>query len=101
MPARDAPVVESRVMRHREMRLRSIAAVLLLGLVGAGCATASPERSASASGDPSARPPSVEVLGNGMTLIVQDHRAADIAAVYLWVNTGVRYETSQTLGHAH
>ena len=43
----------------------------------------------------------VEVLPNGLTLIVQDHRAADIVAVYLWVATGVRYESPDTLGHAH
>jgi zinc protease len=40
-------------------------------------------------------------LPNGLTLIVQEHRAADIVAVHLWVATGVRYETADTLGHAH
>jgi zinc protease len=60
-----------------------------------GCTTVS------AGGASQSRPPTVEVLPNGMTLIVQDHRAADIAAVYLWVATGVRYETPETLGHAH
>jgi predicted Zn-dependent peptidase len=29
------------------------------------------------------------------------HRAADIVAVYLWVATGVRHESPETLGHAH
>ena len=46
------------------------------------------------------RPLAVEVLPNGLTLIIQDHRAADIVAVYLWVATGVRYE-SPTVGYAH
>jgi zinc protease len=49
----------------------------------------------------SAGAPVVEKLPNGLTLIVQEHRAADIVAVHLWVATGVRYETADTLGHAH
>ncbi len=53
------------------------------------------------SGGGHVRPPAVDVLPNGLTLIVQDHRAADIVAVYLWVATGVRYESPETLGHAH
>jgi len=61
----------------------------------AGCATASVD------GQSQSRPPTVEVLPNGLTLIVQEHRASDIAAVYMWVATGVRYETPETLGHAH
>jgi zinc protease len=60
-----------------------------------GCATVSVDEKS-----PSLRP-TVEVLPNGLTLIVQDHRASDIVAVYLWVATGVRYESAQTLGHAH
>jgi zinc protease len=45
--------------------------------------------------------PAVEKLPNGLTLIVQQHRAADIVAVHLWVATGVRYESPDTLGHSH
>ena len=60
-----------------------------------GCATAS------VGGQSPSRPLTVEVLANGLTLIVQDHRASDIVAVYLWVATGVRYESPETLGHAH
>jgi zinc protease len=73
---------------------RLVAATALAGLT-AGCASATP--TASGKG----RPPVVEMLPNGLTLIVQQHRAADIVAVYLWVGTGVRYETPETLGHAH
>lgn len=40
-------------------------------------------------------------MPNGLTLIVQEHRAADIVGVHLWVATGVRYESPETLGHAH
>src|SRR5262249_11452518 len=68
---------------------------LLVALIVAGCATASVD------GQSQSRPPTVEVLPNGLTLIVQEHRASDIAAVYMWVATGVRYETPETLGHAH
>jgi len=73
-----------------------------------GCTTASTTASststnsstavASSEGQPGLR---VEQLPNGLTLVVQDHRAADIVAVYLWVGTGVRYESPTTLGHAH
>jgi zinc protease len=73
---------------------RLVAAAALAGLA-AGCASTTP--TASGKG----RPPVVEMLPNGLTLIVQQHRAADIVAVYLWVGTGVRYETPETLGHAH
>src|SRR5262249_23859527 len=52
----------------------------------------------SSEGSPGLR---VDQLPNGLTLVVQDHRAADIVAVYLWVATGVRYESPTTLGHAH
>src|SRR5262245_66540674 len=52
-------------------------------------------------GGGSSHAPTVEVLPNGLTLIVQEHRAADIVAVHMWVATGVRYETPETLGHAH
>ena len=60
-----------------------------------GCATVSVGEKS-----PSLRP-TVEVLANGLTLIVQEHRASDIVAVYLWVATGVRYESAAMLGHAH
>ena len=33
--------------------------------------------------------------------MVQEHRAADIVAVHLWVATGVRYENPDGLGYAH
>ena len=64
---------------------------------GAGCASTTDSTS---TGKP-VGPPVVEVLPNGLTLVVQGHRAADIVAVHLWVATGVRYETPETLGHAH
>src|SRR5262249_27440283 len=42
-----------------------------------------------------------EVLPNGLRLIIQDHRAADIVAVYLYVGVGVRYERPDQLGYSH
>ena len=42
-----------------------------------------------------------EVLPNGLRLIVQDHRASDIVAIYMIVGTGVRYEKPDQLGFAH
>ena len=77
---------------------RSRAVVVLLAALSlAGCATATQGV------PPAGQPPQpvVETLPNGLTLIVQDHRAADIEAVYLWVGTGVRYEAPDALGYAH
>src|SRR5712671_1033064 len=54
-----------------------------------------------ATASPTAAPPVRETLPNGLTLLIQDHRAADIVAVYLWVGTGVRYEKPDGLGYAH
>ncbi len=42
-----------------------------------------------------------QVLPNGLRLIVQDHRAADIVAIYLWVGVGVRFEKPDELGYSH
>jgi zinc protease len=69
-----------------------------LAVLLAGCATKSASSSAVGS-EPS--PPVVETLPNGLTLVVQDHRAADIVAVHLWVATGVRFEDPKGLGYAH
>ncbi|MBI3107197.1 MAG: insulinase family protein [Candidatus Rokubacteria bacterium] len=81
----------------------ALAAVGLAALV-AGCSAAAPvvrvmPRSAGSEDDlPS---PTREVLPNGLRLIIQDHRAADIVAVYLWVGVGVRYEKPDELGYSH
>jgi predicted Zn-dependent peptidase len=79
-------------------RFWTLAAVATIAGLGAGCASATP---VAPGGGHSRAPVAVEVLPNGLTLIVQDHRAADIVAVHLWVATGVRYESPETLGHAH
>lgn len=71
--------------------------VAVLAFVASGCAAAA--QTAPRAGEPAA--PIVQVLPNGLTLIVQDHHAADIVAAYLWVATGVRYEKPGELGYAH
>jgi zinc protease len=81
---------------------RRAAALGLLVVMLAGCAGS---RSAASSGGDGATadlsPPSRQTLRNGMRLVVQEHRAADIAAIYLFVGTGSRYETPDELGYAH
>ena len=83
-------------MRHARWRGR-VAALAALASLTAGCAGTT----TAASDARAASTPTVEILPNGLNLIVQSHRASDIVAVYLWVATGVRYETAETLGHAH
>ena len=93
-------------------RLGRLAVVAALVGIQASCAAGGPPAAApptggaaattpTASGGRTAEAPAVEKLPNGLTLIVQEHRAADIVAVHLWVATGVRYESPETLGHAH
>jgi hypothetical protein len=77
---------------------RCLALAVALIVLATGCA-AKTNPTASAGSEPP--PPVVEVLPNGLTLVVQEHRAADIVAVHLWVATGVRYENPNGLGYAH
>ncbi len=62
-------------------------------------ATAPPTPAAAGPGE--LAPPIRQVLPNGLRLIMQDHRAADIVAVYLYVGVGVRYERPEQLGSSH
>ena len=113
MDAASRPYARLRRMIGSWRRLGVVAA---LAFSASGCAaagqTASPAQTAAAAqtappAADSAAPagqsagPIVQVLPNGLTLIIQDHRAADIEAVYLWVGTGVRYESPDGLGYAH
>ncbi len=104
------------------MRRVSIA-LIAAALVAAGCASApsTDSRSPAASAPPAGRastpaaagapatpsptgelsPPIRQVLPNGLRLIIQDHRAADVVAVYLYVGVGVRYERPDQLGYSH
>ena len=77
-----------------------LAATMAVG----GCSTlaGTPESAApAASVMPGPARPVRQVLPNGLRLIVQDHRAADVVAVYLYVGVGVRYERPDQLGYSH
>lgn len=74
-------------------------ALLVSACAGSGASTSSSAPGASAEAD--LPPPARQVLRNGLRLIVQDHRASDIVALYLFVGVGVRYETPDQLGYAH
>jgi len=41
------------------------------------------------------------ILPNGVTLIVEEHRASDVVALQLWVKVGARDEAPSELGLAH
>jgi zinc protease len=78
--------------------------VLLALLVAlAGCAAAaSPPRAAAPVPAVRATPAPVrEVLPNGVVLVVQEHRAADVVAVQLWMRVGGRDERPDELGLSH
>ena len=77
--------------------VRCVLAALLL----TGCATASRPGATAGGADGASHRPVTEVLPNGLTLVTQEQRSSDIVAVYLWVGTGVRYETPDGLGYAH
>ena len=72
------------------MIARSVLLAALLAVWLAGCATpagglagAGPDRTATPT-------PTRETLPNGVVLIVQEHRAADVVALQVWVRVGGR-----------
>ena len=73
-------------------------ALLVSACAGSGARSASPAPDAAQAELP---PPARQVLRNGMRFILQDHRASDIVAIYLFVGVGVRYEVPDQLGYAH
>ncbi|PYN31945.1 MAG: hypothetical protein DME01_23075 [Candidatus Rokuibacteriota bacterium] len=85
----------SRAHRGRGGVLLVVVALFL----ASGCAGRSGGAGGAAGGE--LPPPIRQVLPNGLRLIVQDHRAADIVAVYLYVGVGVRYERPDQLGYSH
>jgi len=73
--------------------------VVALVVALSGCSPLGAVRSAS---DPAGlAPPTRQVLPNGLRLIVQDHRAAEVVALYLFAGVGVRDERSDELGFSH
>jgi zinc protease len=84
------------------LSLRRAALWLAAAALIAGCAGSSARGGrASAAAEAELPAPVRSVLRNGMRLIVQDHRAADIVAIYLFVGVGTRHETADQLGYAH
>ena len=84
----------------------AVALALVTAIVlTSGCAGRSRDAGASGStgapGDGELPAPVRQVLPNGLRLIVQEHRASDIVAVYLYVGVGVRYERPDQLGYSH
>jgi zinc protease len=92
-----------------------VGAVVALALA-AGCATpASAPKTTATPPAPAAQPapatppapraaaatPTREVLPNGVVLITQQHRAADVVAVQLWMRVGGRDEQPDELGLSH
>jgi predicted Zn-dependent peptidase len=76
--------------------------MLVLAVVLAGCAGSSPAARPIAGQAGSAAPaPSREVLPNGVVLIHQEHRAADVVALQLWMRIGGRDEAPEELGLTH
>ena len=72
-----------------------IAAVALGCVLLAGCATTT------SSGPGKSSRPTREVLPNGLVLITQEHRAADVVALQMWVRVGGRDESPSELGLSH
>jgi zinc protease len=70
----------------------TVAAVLLVS-----CTTSRTSISAS----PPLTPPSREVLPNGLRLIIQEHRTAEVVSVQLWVGVGGRDEAPSERGFSH
>ncbi|HEU4367200.1 MAG TPA: pitrilysin family protein [Methylomirabilota bacterium] len=73
--------------------------LLVLAVALAGCATQAaappaPARTATPA-------PAREVLPNGVVLIAQEHRAADVVALQLWMRVGGRDERPDELGLSH
>src|SRR6266511_367082 len=81
--------------------LLGVAAVLFLLAGCAGPPSGARPVAVPAASDGELHPPVRETLPNGLRLIVQEHRAADIVALYLWVGVGVRYEKPDELGYSH
>src|SRR5574337_709492 len=90
------------MMGHsRERRVpRRCLSPIVLAVVLSGCAVLGAVHSP-LSDEAGLPPPTRQVLDNGMRLIIQDHRAADVVALYLFVAVGARDEGPGELGFSH
>ncbi len=82
-------------MKRRPMELFAVWTVAAALLVG--CTTS---RTSMLVG-PTLAPPSREVLPNGLRLIIQEHRTAEVVSVQLWVGVGGRDESPSERGFSH
>ena len=87
-------------MRRRGQEVAILVLVALVFLAS-GCAGLTGEARSVAAAGGELPPPVRQVLPNGLRLVVQDHRASDIVALYLWVGVGVRYDKPDELGYSH
>ena len=95
--------------RHHLARLArwpTSAVIVATGLLAASCAGHPSAPGGARDAAAPAEPPGLaapvrERLPNGFKLIVQEHWAADVVAIYLWVAAGVRDEKPDQLGDAH
>jgi zinc protease len=74
------------------MRTRLV--TLAIALIFTGCATVQPTTAPAAG-------PKREILPSGLVLITQEHRAAEVVALQLWVRVGGRDENASELGLSH
>jgi zinc protease len=89
-------------------RLAVMVSTAVVVALAAGCAAAPASPTlASAPASPAPAPraarsaPTREALPNGVVLIMQEHRAADVVAVQLWMRVGGRDEQPDELGLSH
>ena len=80
------------------LRLTRIGLALLVTILCAGCST---KRAAPVTPPAAITNPVRYILPNGIPVIIQEHRASDVAALQLWVRAGARDEASDELGLAH
>src|SRR5690348_14879614 len=79
---------------------RTLTAWLGVAALLAACAT--PRAAAPTASTPTGNSrPTREVLGNGVVLITQEHRAADVVALQMWMRVGGRDEAPDELGLSH
>jgi zinc protease len=78
-------------------RLTRIGLAVLVTILCTGCST----KRAAPVATPAVTNPVRYILPNGIPVIIQEHRAADVAALQLWVRAGARDEASDELGLAH
>ncbi len=74
--------------------------LIVLSVLLSACSALGPVYSR-LSDDTGLPPPTRQVLDNGLRLIIQEHRAADVVALYLFVAVGARDEGPRELGFSH